>query len=107
MLSLMFASPHKFKNDPKFIGLAKSIFTDELYKNLDLKPLKYLESMDKLFPPFLSFHLRELYLRKNLSFEANKGNFLVFKQINDEYLQEYFSFLMENHVDPKLISPYL
>jgi hypothetical protein len=32
---------------------------------------------------------------------------LVFKQINDEYLQEYFSFLMENHVDPKLISPYL
>lgn len=86
MLSLMFSPPHKFNYDPKFVGLAKSIFTDQLYGNLDLKPLKYLDSFNKKFSPLLSFHLRELYLRKNLSFESSKGNFLVFKQINDEYL---------------------
>ena len=74
MLSLMFSPPHKFNNDPKFVGLAKSIFTDELYENLDLKPLKFLESFNKKFSPLLNFHLRELYLRKNLSFHSNNGN---------------------------------
>lgn len=107
MLSLMFAAPNKFNNDPKFVGLAKSIYTDRLYEILDLKPLKYLEALDKKYPPFLSFHLRELYLRKNLPFDESKCNFFMFKQINDEYLQEYFSYLMETRVDPRQISPYL
>ena len=80
----MFSPLHKFTNDdPKFVGLAKSIYTDKLYENLGLKPLKFLEVLDKKFSPLLSFHLRELYLRKNLPFESSKGNFLVFKQIND------------------------
>lgn len=70
----MFSPPHKFNNDPKFVGLAKSIFTDKLYENLNLKPLKFLESFDMQFSPLLKFHLRELYLRKNLSFHSNNGN---------------------------------
>ncbi len=107
MLSLMFSSPSKFNNDPKFVGLAKSIYSDGLYQNLDMKPLKYLEALDKKYQPFLSFHLRELYLRKNLPFEKSMGNFFMFKQINDEYLQNYFNYLMETRVDPRQISPYL
>jgi hypothetical protein len=59
------------------------------------------------FPSFLSFHLRELYLRKNLQFDQSQGNFLTFKRINDEYLQEYFYYLMEMHIEPRQISPYM
>jgi hypothetical protein len=60
-----------------------------------LKPLKLLEQASKVFPLCISFYLRELYLRKNLSFEYQQ-NKIVFKYINDGYLHDYTCYLMGN-----------
>jgi hypothetical protein len=66
-----------------------------------------LEGLNQEYPPFFSFHLRELYLRKNLPFVNHTGNLLTFKVINDEGLHEYLTFLMEHHVEPRIIALYL
>jgi hypothetical protein len=71
------------------------------------KPLRMLENLDRKFPPFISFHMRELYLRKNLPFEVSKGNLYTFKAINDEFLHEYLTFLMCSRIKPEVISVYM
>lgn len=69
------------------------------------KPLISLQELENKFPPVLSFHLRELYLRKNLDF-THMGNEAVFKQINDKGLHQYLTFLMNNKVKAEVISVY-
>jgi hypothetical protein len=39
---------------------------DNIYKCLDKKPMKLLEHLEKVFMPYFTFHLRDLYLRFNL-----------------------------------------
>ena len=66
-----------------------------------------LDELKKDFPPFFTFHLRELYLRKNLPLDASKGNYITFKALNDVALQDYLIFLMEHHLEPRIIALYL
>lgn len=110
LLTLLFTTQDKIKNDPKFTQMAQGIYckkTGTIYEVLKEKPLRMLENLDQKFPPFISFHLRELYLRKNLPFEASKGNSFTFKHINDEFLHEYLTFFFSARINPTVISIYM
>jgi hypothetical protein len=48
---------------------------------------------------YVSYYLREMYLRKNLPFEGNPQNMIVFKDLNDPYLHTYLVSLMEGKYD--------
>lgn len=63
-----------------------------------LKPLKMLEDAKTQLPTFATYYLRELYLKKNLSFE-HEQNKIVFKDINDPYLLDYLLDLMASNLD--------
>ena len=58
-----------------------------------MPPLRLLTEIEQDFPLFVSFHLRELYLRKNLGLEKPESK-LVFKNLNDGYLHQYIIHLM-------------
>jgi|LauGreDrversion4_2_1035121.scaffolds.fasta_scaffold463242_1 hypothetical protein len=57
-----------------------------------------LEELEKIFVPYISFHLRDLYLRFNLMKPDNEGqlkkeNLDLFSHINSEFVHKYMEFL--------------
>jgi hypothetical protein len=82
------------KSDTNYVKLAQKLYCS-LQGNDRFKtsPLRLLLEQTTVYPEFVPFHLRELYLRQNLSFSHN-GNRLVFKHLNEGYLHDYIAYLM-------------
>lgn len=56
-----------------------------------------LQSMDQVFPPFLSFHLRQLFLRFNLTIDKRRDHHAIYSNINDFYIQEFADYLLHSY----------
>jgi hypothetical protein len=72
---------------------------------LALKPLTALDKVSHELPLFVGFHLRELYLKKNLSFDREE-NVLAFKELNGSFLHTFVLTLMKHSVEPTVVAKY-
>lgn len=67
-----------------------------------------LHELDKVFPTIVSFHLRDMYLRKNLIHnDTNAANIEAFSHLNNPYLHQYLLSLIANGIEPELLKNYL
>jgi hypothetical protein len=78
---------------------------EKLKELLGQSPLRMLHGLKDIFPVAISFHLRDLYLRRSLSFDAPQ-NEEAFRHINTPYLHEYLLNLMANKSEPVTLRSY-
>eukprot|EP00347_Sterkiella_histriomuscorum_P022021 403331961 len=62
---------------------------------IEMRPLNMLQQIDRVFPPLLSYHLRNLYLRFNLNLNI-PDQMLIYTKLNNFYSREYVEFLVLN-----------
>jgi hypothetical protein len=65
-----------------------------------------LNQLDELFPPVLSFHLQNLYLRFNL-YPENHKNFNVYKHLNNYAIHNYLDYLISSNIDYETLVAYI